>query len=212
MSHEQDLEAAAEWTPESLAFHERWWVQRLPFLEQSGYAFRPRYQPGWAPSWVAKKGWYQDYEDGQVQPVRFLFQSCFVQLPHAPKRGMLLDARRVSDGTYVYMKRISQTRGKGVLDELDIMRYLTSEPLKSDPRNRSVPILDILRSPNEEGEMFVVTPMLRPFYNPRFQTFGEAVAFFTQVFKVNLIATVSKLLFNHIQAVEFMHEHRVVHG
>lgn len=189
MTHEQDLEAADQWTPGSLTFHERWWVQRLPFLEQSGYAFRPRYQPGWTPSWVAKNGWYEDFEDGQDQPVRCLSLLC-VQGSYAAQNGMLLDARRVSDGTYVYMKRISQTRGKGVLDELEIMQYLTSEPLKSDPRNHSVPILDILQSPNEDGEMFVVTPMLRPFYDPRFQTFGEAVAFFTQIFEVHLIAIV----------------------
>lgn len=97
---------------------------------------------------------------------------------------MVFDGRRVTDGAYVYMKRISQTRGKGVPDELEILQYLLSEPLRSDPRNRSMPILDILHIPNEPGEMVVVTPMFRPFYSPKFQTFGEAVAFFTQIFEV----------------------------
>lgn len=96
----------------------------------------------------------------------------------------MFDGRRVADGTYVYMKRISQTRGKGVSDELDILQSLLSEPLKSDPRNRCMPIQDILHIPNESGEIVVVTPMFRPFYSPRFQTIGEAVAFFTQVFEV----------------------------
>lgn len=36
--------------------------------EQCGYILRPRYQPGWAPSWEGKKGkrkvWFDDYEDG----------------------------------------------------------------------------------------------------------------------------------------------------
>lgn len=97
---------------------------------------------------------------------------------------MVFDGRRVADGAYVYMKCISQTRGKGVSDELEILQYLLSEPLKSDPRNRCMPILDILHIPNESGEMVVVTPMFRPFYSPKFQTFGEAVAFFTQIFEV----------------------------
>lgn len=65
---------------------------------------------------------------------------------------MVFDGRRVADGAYVYMKRISQTRGKGVPDELDILQYLHSEPLESDSRNRSVPILDILHTERTRGD------------------------------------------------------------
>lgn len=100
---------------------------------------------------------------------------------------MLLDAMRVSDGTYVYMKRISQTEGKGTQEELGIMQYLLSEPLNADARDHSVPILDVLQLPNEKGEWIVVMPMLRPFYSPKFATFGEAIALFTQVFEVSLL-------------------------
>lgn len=32
--------------------------------------------------------------------------------------------------------------------------------------------------------VLLVTPLLRKFDNPRFETFGEAVAFFTQIFSV----------------------------
>lgn len=98
---------------------------------------------------------------------------------------MLFDGQRVSDGTYVYMKRMSPTESKGFADELQIHRYLNSEPLKSDSRNRCVPILDILPVPGDDAEVILVVPMLRQFYDPKFQTFGEAVAFLTQSFEVS---------------------------
>lgn len=102
---------------------------------------------------------------------------------------MLFDAQRVSDGAYVYMKRMSPTETKGFADELQIHQHLLSEPLKSDPRNRTVPILDILPIPGDEGEVVMVTPMLRQFYDPRFQTYGEVIAFLTQVFEVRFLAS-----------------------
>lgn len=102
---------------------------------------------------------------------------------------MLFDAQRASDGAYVYMKRMSTTQSKGYADELQILQHLLSEPLKSDPRNRCVPILDVLQVPGDEGEVIMVTPMLRQFYSPRFHTFGEVMAFLTQAFEVNSVRT-----------------------
>lgn len=64
-----DLEALDDWEPEQLTHHEKWWVRQRPFLEQAGYVFRPRYQPGWEASWTAADGFFRDYEDGQFQPV-----------------------------------------------------------------------------------------------------------------------------------------------
>ncbi|EIM87924.1 uncharacterized protein STEHIDRAFT_109782 [Stereum hirsutum FP-91666 SS1] len=183
-----DVDGLDDWEPEQLTFHEKWWVRQRPFLEDAGYVFRPRYQPGWEASWTAVDGFFRDYEDGQFQP-----------------RGMLLDAQRASDGAYVYMKRMSPTQSKGYADELQIHQYLLSEPLKSDPRNRCVPILDVLHVPGDEGEVIMVTPMLRQFYSPRFLTFGEVIAFLAQTFEV-----IS--LYPRTSAIEFMHDHRIVHG
>lgn len=63
--------------------------------------------------------------------------------------------------------------------------------------------------------MVVVTPMFRPFYSSKFQTLGEAVAFFTQIFEVCFyhcpLINVLKFKDVDVQAVEFMHEHHV-HG
>lgn len=96
------------------------------------------------------------------------------------------------------MKRMAPTSSptpgsklsKGLPDELRTHQYLLSEPLKSDPRNHTVPILDVIPVPDSEeegeGEVIVVTPMLRQFYDPRFESYGETVAFFTQVFEVRM--------------------------
>lgn len=35
-----------------LAKHEAFWVDLQPMLLQRGYQLRPRYQPGWIPSWL----------------------------------------------------------------------------------------------------------------------------------------------------------------
>lgn len=66
---EVDSDSTDDWTPEQLTHHEKWWVRQLPFLEEAGYTFRPRYRPGWEASWKANNGFFEDYEDGQFQPV-----------------------------------------------------------------------------------------------------------------------------------------------
>jgi hypothetical protein len=30
---------------------ETWWMEQYDFLESRGYRLRPRYRPGWTPSW-----------------------------------------------------------------------------------------------------------------------------------------------------------------
>lgn len=182
-----DLDAMDDWTPDQLTPYEKWWVQQLPFLEEAGYTFRARYQPGWEASWKATDGFFEEYEDGQFQPVSLSSSIYAIWFEtDAAKRALLFDAQRVSDGAYVYMKRMSPTESKGYADELQILQYLVSEPLKSDPRNRCVPVLDVLHVPGDEGEVILVTPMLSQFYEPRFHTFGEVVAFLTQAFEVNI--------------------------
>lgn len=69
---------------------------------------------------------------------------------------------------------------------MDIQRYLSSEPLATDPRNHCLPLLEVLSLPNPEDGVLLVIPMLRNFDDPRFETFGEAVAFFDQIFTVCL--------------------------
>ena len=72
------------------------------------------------------------------------------------------------------------------LHEAEIMQYLSSEPLSSDPRNHCVQLLEVLDLPDYKGgsEQVLIMPWLRPFKSPTFDTVGEAVDCFRQLFEV----------------------------
>lgn len=78
--------------------------------------------------------------------------------------------------------------------ELLITRMFSSGEAAKNTRNHCVPLLDVIKLPNS-GQRLMVMPFLRPFDNPRFQTFGEFVAFFTQV----------------CEGLQFMHERNIAH-
>ncbi|KAH9054578.1 kinase-like domain-containing protein [Lactarius deliciosus] len=138
---------------------ETWWVERQVALEQAGYMLRPRYRPGWKPSWVGTNKDAFDSEDGQSHSLR-----------------VCMDATRISDGRPVMLKRIPNEEGPY---ELQINRLFSAEPLSSDPRNHCARLLDVIQLPDEEPIM--VHSLLRPFDNPQLQTYGEFVTFFTQI-------------------------------
>ncbi len=48
---------------------EIWWVEQQEALERAGYMLRPRYRPGWKPSWVGTDKRLLNFEDGQAQAV-----------------------------------------------------------------------------------------------------------------------------------------------
>ena len=50
---------------------EQWWANQQLWLAQQGYVLRPRYRPGWVPSW--KRGRVSEFkaEDGLRSRVRF---------------------------------------------------------------------------------------------------------------------------------------------
>ena len=86
---------------------------------------------------------------------------------------------RISDGRPVMMKRLLKEEGPY---ELQINKLFSTEPLSSDPRNHCARLLDVIQLPNEPPIM--VHPLLRPFNDPRLQTYGEFVTFFTQICEV----------------------------
>jgi hypothetical protein len=47
-----------------------------------------------------------------------------------------------------------------------------------------VPIYDVLQVLDEDDRVLLVMPLLREYSSPRFDTFGEAVDFFKQIFEV----------------------------
>ncbi len=56
---------------------EAWWVERQEALEPVGYMLRPRYRPGWKPSWTDTDKQYFRCEDGQSKAVSVDF-FCFM--------------------------------------------------------------------------------------------------------------------------------------
>ncbi|KAI9461050.1 hypothetical protein F5148DRAFT_1215914 [Russula earlei] len=54
-----------EWQLGEIGETEKWWIDRQETLERSGYMLRPRFRPGWKPSWVGTSKFYLDCEDGR---------------------------------------------------------------------------------------------------------------------------------------------------
>ncbi|KAL1713756.1 hypothetical protein EV715DRAFT_267062 [Schizophyllum commune] len=56
---------------------ERWWIDHQPWLESRGYMLRPRYRPGWEPSWHSEKdkGGREQAEDSVPMSYPFLMDA-----------------------------------------------------------------------------------------------------------------------------------------
>ncbi|KAI9509439.1 kinase-like domain-containing protein [Russula earlei] len=158
----------------SLFRTERWWRDHYYHIKLSGYVLRPRYNPIWEPSWIRSGKDFFSTEDGQP---------CILRAA--------MDATRQPDGKQVMLKKVTPDEGP---HELKIAQYFSSPDLAQDPSNHCVPLLDVIEMPNT-GHRLMVMPFLRPFNNPHFQTFGEFVAFFTQI----------------CQGLHFMHKRNIAH-
>ncbi|VDB95698.1 unnamed protein product [Peniophora sp. CBMAI 1063] len=153
---------------------EIWWQWYQPWLlKRRGYLLRPRYRPGWEPP-------------AQVDPAER--EDCAEQTS-----VRVLDATRIIDGKHVLLK-ITHDDSHGD-SERTILEYLWSPELRSDPRNHTVPLLDVFELPQNGGTVLVM-PFLRAFDDPAFETVGEAVEFFRQIF----------------EGVQFMHDRKIAHG
>ncbi|TFY54998.1 hypothetical protein EVG20_g9481 [Dentipellis fragilis] len=164
--------------PGTLRASEKWWRDHYEMLLEHGYTLRPRFNPNWSPPWKDTRRFFMEYEEGQQTD-----------------RVQVLDATRNSDGAYVTLKKLNMARGRSDMEEVEINQYLSSEPLSLDPRNHCAQSLEIFPIPDTENVYMMVMPTLRPFDNPVFATFGEAVAFFTQLF----------------EGLQFLHERKIAH-
>ena len=63
------LENPSGWR-EKVRGPESWWPTRQEALEHAGYMLRPRYRPGWTPSWLTTGKEYFSSEDGLNHSVR----------------------------------------------------------------------------------------------------------------------------------------------
>ncbi|KNZ72700.1 hypothetical protein J132_02134 [Termitomyces sp. J132] len=118
-------------------------------LLRRGYKLRPRYQPGWIPSWLKSS-----------KPVTDIFQ-------YEDANSSTIDATQL-DGSRVVIKVVDSST-----DEYPIARFLNSPELRSDGRNRSVPILDVMPYPNDDTKLLMVMPYLNHFNRVPFRRVGE---------------------------------------
>lgn len=131
--------------------------------------------PGWVPSWVGKDVWPSDCEDYKILPT--------------PK---IQDAFRKADTKKVMLKMVDTTKYP---NEVDIATFFSSKELSNVLDNHCVPILEVLRPPDDDQYVILVMPFLRECMNPAFETIGEVVEFLRQIF----------------EGMRFMHENRVAH-
>ncbi|KAL5632843.1 hypothetical protein ACGC1H_005704 [Rhizoctonia solani] len=153
--------------PEELSEVEKRWVSFQPYLLSKGYQLRPRYRPGWTPSWKSTSLDPISCEDsGNTLPVR------------------TLDATRLSDRVQVMIKIVvpSDDDREGE-EELQILQHLSSEPYSAHPRNHTVECLDSFSIPGVDGGAFYIMPLLRAYDDPPFHDLGEIHAFLVQVFE-----------------------------
>ena len=119
-----------------------------------------------------------------------------------------MDAICRRNGKQVMLKKIYPDEGP---HELVITQLFSSRELARDPRNHCVPLLDVIEVP-QNGQKLMVMPLLRPFNDPHFETFGEFVAFFTQICEVRFFHTHRhEPILTLDQGLQFMHEQNIAH-
>lgn len=94
-------------------------------------------------------------------------------------RRNLVDATRLSDSKLVYIKRVHTNDS-----ESRIALYLSQDLFRQDPRNHSVPILDLFRDDEDDGIEYMVMPFLSLANEPGFGSVGEVVELCEQVLEV----------------------------
>jgi hypothetical protein len=125
-----------------------------------------------------------------------------------PEHPDFMDAYRISDGYPVMMKIINTTDHP---HEVHMSLHASSDyKIACDPRNKAVPVHTLIPSP-WAGCLILVMPLLRRFDDPGFDTMGEAVGFFKQMFEVYSL-TVHHLSFTNMQqGLHLSHKNNVVH-
>ncbi|KAF8647095.1 hypothetical protein AX16_006929 [Volvariella volvacea WC 439] len=154
---------------------EQFWVTHQEWLQSCGYLLPKRYRPGWTPSW---------YTSGKPKE-----RSRDYYYPIWPG---VMSAQRLKDGQTVILKKVSQSLHPS---EVEISLMWSQEQLASNPKNHGIRIQEVLHSPLDSDLVFLVLPLLHRSNKPRFDTIGEGVDFFQQVF----------------EGLQFMHENHVAH-
>ncbi|KAJ2934077.1 hypothetical protein H1R20_g2981, partial [Candolleomyces eurysporus] len=98
----------------------------------------------------------------------------------------------MKDKSPVILKRVLQEKHP---DELSIVEFLMEEPRKSDPKNHSLPLIEVLQPAEEPTEKILVMPLCREWDSPGFETIGEVIDFIRQL----------------LEGVQFLHDNRIAH-
>ncbi|KAF8217719.1 hypothetical protein K438DRAFT_2006766, partial [Mycena galopus ATCC 62051] len=154
------------------------WVEIQPFLLSAGYKLRSRYDPNWVPSWWSHNWRELQGENKGSQP----------EDAHEIWDWDVIDAIRIEDEKKVVMKWLAANSS-----EVRCIRYLSNISI-SDPRNRTIPVLQILPLPNDI-DVLVIMPYGRRFNHPAFHCRGEFAEAMRQF----------------LEGLTFMHEHNVCH-
>jgi len=156
--------------------HELFWRDKYHILEAHGYRLRPRLHPSWVPSWRLTGDLRSAYnvEDGAPLPIRM----------------KVTDATQVSSGKLVYVKKVTT----GDL-ESTIATMMLADPLCTDPRNHSVPVLEIFQDDEDESISYMVMPFLRLVREPEFEDIEEIIHFVDQI----------------LEGLVFMHDQGIAH-
>jgi hypothetical protein len=91
----------------------------------------------------------------------------------------VIDAIRLADNVKVSLKLVLTKT-----EQVPIALYLSSETLLSDPRNRSVRILDFIPLPTNDDWALLVMPFLREFDDPPFEYRAECIEAIRQMLEV----------------------------
>lgn len=169
---------------------EHFWRDHYFWLKESGYVLRPRYVPGWSAPWKGTKQYPRKFEESVMSPVRAIYYNrpFSLFLTFRTQSADVMDATRTSDGSYVVLKKtnpLDRSRLFGQMNETHIFQKVSSEPLASDPTNHCIRLVEVLRVPDEESDL-IVMPLLVQWDEYPFETIGEAVDFFSQIFEVSV--------------------------
>ncbi|KAF8829573.1 hypothetical protein HHX47_DHR3000455 [Lentinula edodes] len=145
--------------PDGLDESEEWWIGHFEYLKERGYMMRPRYRPGWQPSYIPGSFGSLYAEDAQRTPHPYI-----------------MDALRMSDSLIVALKLVKTSTG-----EDEIAMLFSDDDHNSDPHNHCVRILEVLPVPGADAEKILVMVWMRNVMDPRFRTIGEAIQFFKEM-------------------------------
>ncbi|EJD38714.1 hypothetical protein AURDEDRAFT_128716 [Auricularia subglabra TFB-10046 SS5] len=155
---------------------EQFWRDIQPYLLSKGYRLRARYRPGWVAPWIGTDIYPSAFEESR---------QCI--LPS------VIDARRESDNMLVGIKWIPTA--EHTRKEVDILRFLSDDDLRHDPRNHCNPLLETLPHPEDPNGVLMVTPWRNDLIIIPIERVNELVDMMLQLF----------------EGIVFMHEHGVAH-